>query len=411
MSLLVDPIRVDLGITDTQFSIAYSSGFAITLGFASVPAGRLVDRGSRVRVLAIAVAFWSVMTAATGLVTGFVTLLACRMGVALGQAALNPACYALIADRFPPARLGLALGIFGMAPHVGVGIANLVGAGVLAALPQDGVAVPLLGPLRPWQLALLLVGLPGLLAAALLARLEQGASQRVSMRTAPPLPVVVAFLRRNLHSFGLLKLATGFAAMAIYANAAWAATLLGRTHGWSAAEAGGVLGPLFLACGAIGAFVGGAIGDRLHRYRPDGRILAMVLSTLTALPLGASAPLQSEPSLLLALLGGTILFTSMAIAINPAATMAIMPDRMRGVAAALGVLIVNLIGLGCGPLAVAITTDSILGSSDALYLSLAIVVASSLAASTLCAAMCRVSYPASLGLYERELSAPDSLRD
>ncbi|PKP94675.1 MAG: hypothetical protein CVT77_01275 [Alphaproteobacteria bacterium HGW-Alphaproteobacteria-16] len=396
MVLLVDAIQAELGITDTDFSIAHSSAFAVTIGAASVPAGLLVDRGGRVLVLAIAVALWSVFTAATSLVNGFAALFACRIGVAMGQAALNPACYALIADRFPQARLGLAFGLFGMGPHIGVGLAHLAGAGILAILPEHGVVMPLFGLVRPWRLTLVMVAVPGFLASALLLRLE-----RSTPNCAPPLSparirIVVAFFRHNLHSFGLLKLASGFAAMGVYAIAAWGATLLGRVHGLSAVEAGSVLGPIFLVSGATGACVGGAIGDWLHRHRPDGRIIAMIVATSLALPFGASAPLQTEPVMLLTLLGGAILFASMTIAINPAATIAIVPIGMRGVAGALGVLIVNLIGLGCGPLGVAMMTDSRSGHSGALHIALAVVVAGSLAASTLCAILCRGAYRRSL---------------
>lgn len=124
----------------------------------------------------------------------------------------------------------------------------------------------------------------------------------------------------------------------------------------------------------------------------------MMLATLAAVPFGSFAPLLSRPSSLVALLGVTIFFASIAIAINPAATMAMMPARMRGVAAAFGVLIVNLVGLGCGPLIVALLTDVVFRDPRALSYSLAITAGLSLGAATGCLTWCRFPYERSLAL-------------
>src|SRR3546814_6585917 len=114
----------------------------------------------------------------------------------------------------------------------------------------------MLGVVRPWQLALVIVSAPGLLIAALVSRLPELAPG-VAAPAHPPLVAVIAYFRRNLRSFTLLKLATGFAAMALYATAAWSASLLIRTHDWSIPAAGAVLGPLFMAAGALGSLGGG----------------------------------------------------------------------------------------------------------------------------------------------------------
>jgi len=395
--LLVEPMRVDLGLSDTQFSLAQSFGFAVALGLASVPAGRLVDRGSRAVILAVAVAFWSVMTALTALATGLAMLLACRIGVAIGQAALNPATYALIADRFPPERMGLALGIFGMAPHFGAGVASLAGAAVLALMPTDGADLPLLGRMKSWQIALILVGLPGPALAALVLWTSNVPMPGGAVGAEPlQLSTVLAYFRRNLRSFMLVKLATGFAAIAVHATAAWTVSLLMRSHDWSLPAAGAALGPVLLSTGAIGALCGGAVGDWLHRRRGDGRIVVMMLATLAAIPFAAFGPMHPNPFVLLAFLGMVVLCASMAVGLNPAATMAIMPPAVRGVATALGVLLVNMIGLGCGPLLVAIVSDRAVDLANPLGFALAAVVTLSLVASTLCLACCRRSYALSL---------------
>jgi MFS family permease len=397
LSLLVDPVRTTLGLSDTAFSLAHGFVFALTLGVACVPAGRVVDRGSRVRVLAAAIALWSAMTLATGLANSFAMLLVCRIGVALGQSALNPATYALIADRFPPNRLGLALGIFGMAPHLGVGLANLAGAAVLATMPPEGIALPLLGALQPWQIAFFTAGAPGLaLTIVVLCLPETGRTGSGGRVEGVPLSVVLDFFKCNLRSFAFLKLATAFAALAVHAIAAWSATLLVRNYGWSAVAAASALGPVFLVAGAGGALAGGALGDWQNRLRGDGRIRAIMVTALSAAPFGACATVQDSPQRALVLLGLAMFFASAAIAINPAATMAMMPPRMRGVATAVGVLMVNAIGLGLGPLAVALVADHLIAGPNALGRAMAAILPASLVASAICAGLCRTTYVRSL---------------
>ena len=167
LSQLVKPIRADIGISDTEYS--YLSGLAFVVFYTAIgiPLGRLADRGSRNLMVAIGCAIWSVMTALCGLAGSFWSLFLGRIGVGVGEAAMSPAAYSLLADYFPPGRLASAMSVYSAGAPVGGGLALLIGGFGLdyaAGLTgSDGI----LDGYRPWQLVFFMVGLPGILLALL----------------------------------------------------------------------------------------------------------------------------------------------------------------------------------------------------------------------------------------------------
>lgn len=169
LNLLVGPIQSDLGLSDTEVSLLQGFGFVATYVLLSIPIGRLVDTRNRVTIIALGVAFWSVATAACGLVKSFMGLLMARAGVGVGEASLTPAAWSLLADYFPPARRSFPLSIFLMGPYLGVGVAMISGGLLMDDLLARGpIAVPLLGTLAPWQLTFLVVAAPGILLTGLM---------------------------------------------------------------------------------------------------------------------------------------------------------------------------------------------------------------------------------------------------
>ena len=223
LSLLVEPIKRDLVLSDTQVSLLQGLAFALFNATGGLPLGRLVDTGRRTTIVCGGVAFWSVMTAMCGTAGSFRSLFVCRMGVGIGEAALTPSAYSLIADSVEPRRFGLALGLFTVGVQVGSGLAFLLGASLIAG--------------HSWRVVFALVGLPGLLialwAATLLEPIRRGAGA-----THPPLTAVMTYLRANARSLGGVYLCMAFAAMTSYTVNAWMASALIRTFGWTAAMAG-----------------------------------------------------------------------------------------------------------------------------------------------------------------------------
>ncbi|WP_242140532.1 MFS transporter, partial [Sphingomonas sp. TREG-RG-20F-R18-01] len=172
ISLLVDPIREDLGITDVQVSLLIGPAFAVFFCVMALPLGRMVDTRNRIRLAAVGVGLWSLATLLSGFADTFTHLFIARIGVAAGEAALFPAANSLIADSFPPHRRARAIGLFALAIYLGSGFALLFGGAVVGWAESDAIrqAMPgMFAGFASWQLVLLAVGAPGLIVAALIA--------------------------------------------------------------------------------------------------------------------------------------------------------------------------------------------------------------------------------------------------
>jgi MFS family permease len=384
LSLLVEPIKHDLRISDTRVSLLQGVSFAIFLAISGLLMGRLVDKARRVTLVAVGIAVWSAMTAGCSLASTFLQLFVCRMGVGIGEATLTPAAHSIVADTFSRARLGVALGIFGIGSYIGSGLALVLSALVISHLPKAGfVELPLMGTLHPWQAVFLVVGLPGLLVSAWVYCLDE--PQRRSTQSLPSLTEVSQYFRWNAASILLVNLMGALASMAIYGSSAWIPTYFIRTFGWTAAQTGMLYGLVITICGTIGVVGGGALSDfAVSRGITSGRPLVMALASLCAAPVAAITPLANSAEASLALAVPFMLLTTISLGTLPAAQQAITPDRMRGLAAAFGVFVVNLIGLGLGPMLVAVITDRVFHDPSKLRYSLAIVLPAALLISALC---------------------------
>ena len=396
LSLLVEPIKHDFGLSD--FSVSLLQGFAFSIFFvvSGLPIGRLVDGSRRVTILALGIGCWSLMTVLCGLAGGFLGLLFCRIGVAIGEATLLPAGFSVIIDAVPRKRLGLAFGLFTMGAYIGAGLAFLLGGAVVARLAaQGGLSLPLVGSLEPWRGVFVLVGAPGLLLAFWAATLREPA-RRENVSTGARLSDVLAFFRSHAWTLTCLLLCGASAALSLQAITAWVPTLLIRTYGWTTAQAGTAFGAVVIPCGVFAVIAGGLIGDALtNRGRLDGRLIAMIGGSLLATPFAVAAPLAGDARLTLLLLAPTIFFCTILIGNSPAALQEMLPSRLQGVATAVAVLVSNLIGLGLGPTSVAFVTDFVLRDEAKLRYALAIVSLTGLIFSVMFGLLARRPYLAS----------------
>lgn len=396
IGLLFEPIKADLALSDTQLSLLHGMPFALALGLASIPLGRLSDTHSRVRIVAMGVILWSAMTVAFGLASGFASLVLCRVGVAIGEATLTPAAHSMIADSVPAQRLGLALGLYAMGAQLGSGASFFVGGAVLSAsqaLSESGLDVGLEG----WRLVHVVIGGFGLVFALLVLTVSEpvrGGQPGGRGAPAPTLAQLAQFFRRHSAAFVYLKLSTAFSVMMLYGLFAWSSSYFVRVHGWSLVEAGLAMGPLVTIAGVASVMTGGLLSDLLVRRHHLGRITLMVIAALLAVPVAAIAPLQAEPVGSLVLFGIALFLANVAASVGPAATMEMVPPRMRGVASALGVLIVNVIGLGGGPLLIGLSTDYLFADELMLDRSLALLLPIMMALSGVFALCCLRPYSA-----------------
>lgn len=380
LTLLVEPIRADLGINDTQLSLLHGFAFAVFYATLGIPMGRLADRSSRVRLIVVGVGVWSLFTAACGLARNFLELFIMRMLVGVGESVLNPCAYSIITDTAERKHLSRALSIYTMGIYIGSGAALILGSLVVrSVLEQPTVNLPLLGEVKAWKTIFFYVGLPGLLLMILIWRTVREPLRRDRLSTAAvgkslPLSEVLAFIRLNrrvlvCHFFG-------FSLIQLMGNAVglWIPTFFQRSHGWAVADAGIAFGVVLIIFGPIGALLGGALADRYDRRHGQGGpfTVGAVLAGLAAVPAMASV-LVGDPWLALVLLALLILCFSGPIALGISALQQVTPNEMRGQLSAVYLLIVNFLGIGFGPTLVALITDYGFGDDSALGYSLAIV--------------------------------------
>lgn len=384
IALLVGPIRRDLGISDTQMGILYGLAFATFYTLLGFPIARLADRASRRAIIGIGIAAWSAMTVLCGLARSYEQLVLARVGVGIGEAALAAPAVSLLADYFPAERRATALSVYSLGIFLGAGLANLVGGALIATVSGEGMLVwPVVGEVRPWQSIFILVGVPGLIVAALMVsvreplRHEAGGGDPRGHRIGE----VLGYIRANGRTFLCHNLGYGLIALVNYATAAWLPTMLIRTHGWTAAQAGVTLGTLTATVGVLGIVTGGRAADALFaRGHTDAKLRVGIVAAVANLACGTAYTLAPTAPLAVAALVPFNFFASFAFGAATAAVQEITPNRMRAQAAALFLSVTNLIGLGLGPAVVALLTDRVFADDAAVRYSLLAVTTTGLAA-------------------------------
>ena len=385
LNLLVGPIRRDLGISDTKMSLLMGFSFAVFYSFFGIPIGRLADSKSRRTIIAAGMVLWSLLTAACGLARYFWHFLLLRMGVGVGEAALSPAAYSLISDYFPKETRATAISVYSMAFYIGSGIAFLLGGLVVgfASAKSSWRSVPVIGIVRPWQLVFFIVGLPGALLALLLYTMKEPARKGARTTIAAngiervvqaPFLDVVAYIRENWKTFLCHHIGFALLAFSSFGSSAWIPTFFIRRFRWTGAQTGVRYGINLCIFGTLGIVAGGRVADwlaqRAFRY---ANIRVGLIAALAWIPTGILFPLMPNGNLAAALLIPTVFLMGQPVGIAAAAILEIMPNVMRGQASALYLFVINLIGLGLGPTAVALTTDYVFHDDKAIHYSLVFV--------------------------------------
>ncbi len=357
LSILLEPIKHELLLTDTQLGLLGGLAFALFYATLGIPIASLADRWSRVKVLAISMIIWSGMTAVCGLATNFMMLLLARIGVGVGEAGASPPSHSLISDYFPIETRATALSIYALGIPFGSMVGNFVGGWGAAELG--------------WRVTFFLVGLPGILVACLifttLREPPRGLSEKkpvepvaeVDSDPAPSMKEVFAFLWQK-RSFRHIGFAAGLHAFVGYGAGTWNAPFLIRTHEMPITEVGSWLA-IISGIGAIGTFGGGYLGDKISDMTDDRRWYLWVsgISTLVMVPFQFIAYLYDGlwaviPSLaVVSILGGMYLGPSFAM------TQGLVTLRMRAVASAILLFMLNIIGMGLGPYFVGIASDAL----------------------------------------------------
>lgn len=321
LSLLVDPIRPDLGLNDTQIGVLQGPAFALFYAFAALPLGLMIDRYNRRNILIVGVLVWSLATAACGLAVDFWSLFAARVGVAVGEACLIPGVLSLLGDAFSPRRKPTAFAVYMVLVLVGSSLAIVASGAVIDAIATGGHHVGAIT--TPWRVAFLWVALPGPLVALSFAALREPAR---SGSTGPASDETLGHDRLMI----LLWLVPGLAcaSVAFQLTLAWFPTVLVRDYGLSGGQAGRLLG-LSVALASLGVGLAAAFAPRLlkNRLRP------MLLWAGAGLLVGAPLLLLTHsirPDT--AVLGATLAAAPalLAYCLAPTLIQAIAPNRYWG---------------------------------------------------------------------------------
>ncbi|WP_300529843.1 MFS transporter [Maricaulis sp.] len=363
VNILAEPIKNDLGLADWQLGALTGLAFALFYTVLGLPIARLAERADRVKIISVAVAVWSAFTVACGLAGNFVQLLIARIGVGVGEAGCTPPAHSLISDYTPAEKRASAIAFYSMG----------IPLGSLAGMALGGLIADTYG----WRVAFFVAGAPGvLLAIAAWFTLPEPRRKSGTMAPAdrPGLGEAIEELSRK-PAFWWMSIAAAVNAMVSYGHIAFYGSFYLRNHAeglQGMAEVvnnalgvnfgalgfvGIALGLLIGIFGAIGTFIGGQVTDRY--VSKDPRYFAFIPAVA-----GAAGFLP----FLLAMLSGNVLISLLALAVvtllgsiwyGPvfASAQSLVQPRTRATASAVILFVINLIGLGMGPLLAGIISD------------------------------------------------------
>ncbi|HEX5066649.1 MAG TPA: MFS transporter, partial [Myxococcota bacterium] len=343
VNILLEPLKQEFHPSDTALGFLSGPAFAIFYATLGIPIARWADRGVRRDIIALALFLWSGMTALCGLARTFPQLMLARIGVGVGEAGCSPPAHSMLADYYPPEQRGRAFATYALGIPIGTAFGFLLGGWMAQELG--------------WRYAFLLVGLPGI-ALALLVRLTlreppRGHSEARAREAADaPTAREVARTMWRLASFRHLAIAATLHAFVGYGVANWNAAFLARSHGMSPKEIGFWLALVGIVAGGLGTYLGGVFSDRLGKRDARWSMWVPGVSTLVAVPFSIGFYLSPDIRSALLFAGIPVFFGAMYLGPTFSITQALAPLRMRAVASAFLLFLLNLIGFGLGPLAV-----------------------------------------------------------
>ncbi len=349
LSILLQPIKESFGLSDTQLGFLSGIAFALFYATLGIPIAMWADRGNRRNIVALALGVFSVMTVLCGMAQSFFQLALARIGVGVGEAGASPPSHSMIADLYPPEERATAMGIFAIGVNAGILIGFLIGGWI--------------NEFFGWRVAFMVVGIPGL-ALAMIVRFTldepvRGLSEgRAHEAEGAPPPIGSAFAKVwRTRSLRHISIGAALNAFVGYGAVTWLPAFLERSYEMESGEIGTALALLIGVGGGLGTFVGGYLADRLGAKDVRWNLWVISIAVVGAMPFtfGVYLSTSSWASLVFfivpALAGAIYLGPSLAM------FQALVPLRMRTVASAILLFIINIIGLGLGPQTVGIVSD------------------------------------------------------
>lgn len=353
VNILAEPIKTDLGLTDTELGLLAGPAFAVFYALLGIPIARYADKDgtNRIRLISLALAIWSAMTAVCGLAQNFVQLLFARIGVGIGEAGCTPAAHSLISDSVEPAKRSSAIAFYGM----GVPIGSLLG------LIIGGIVNDLYG----WRAALMLVGLPGLLLALVVLFVlreprhlkpvvEASAAKPVQLSTGEALSEIFAS-----RAFVYILIASSVVAFLGYGKALWTISFFIRSHGLSTTEAGLSMAVVLGVAGVFGTWLGGKVADKFGSQDKKHILTLPAYGMAVAAPVLFLGYYMENWIVAVALLIVPTILNSAYYGPAYGCVQGLVQPRARAVAASIMLFGQNLIGLGFGPFLFGVLSDAL----------------------------------------------------
>lgn len=370
LSMLVSPIKADLSLTDFEMSIILGPAFVLCYSIGALPLGWAADRFSRRWIIFSGVILWAFATLSTGLARSFSALFAARTSVGIGEAALNPSVYSLLADKFPRSRLTTAIAIYQSGAKIGAAAAfGLSGAAITLATAM-APTMPAFLRAEPWHLVMMMVGAPGLVMAFLVFTFREPPRRGRIGKPTPNTKLLFGFLRENAQLMVLMLI--GFSLIALCSNSllAWTPTYMERRFGWDPIQIGPAISLVNLAGSVALVAKGGAMDWLYSRGMKDAHI--RFFTWLLALSIPIAWGMFLVPSGIgFILLYGLLNVVAIAFMVYVSATLSLIsPNELRGQLSAIFLAMLVTIGVGGGPLLVGWLTTYVLRDEAAIGTSL-----------------------------------------
>lgn len=377
ISMMVEPIKDGLGLGDFEMSLVLGPAFAVSYALFAIPLGWAADRLSRRMVIFAGVAVWSAATFACGLAGSFTELIVFRIFVGVGEAALLPAAYSLIADAFPRDRVTYATSLFQTAGKIGSAAAFGLG-GLLIALAATlhRIDWPVLGNLAAWQVTFAMIGLPGFVLALLAFSFpEPGRHGPAGGGEAASEPAALTpFVKAHAGLLALMIVAFTSLAVVGYSMTSWVPTYIDRHFHWEPAQYGPALSVMNLVGAASLVLLGKAVDVLYARGVRDAHLRFYSWLIVALSPAILAAFFVQNVYAFLALYAVIQLITVPYIVYCSAIIAMLAPNRLRGRLLGLVMFVTNIVGFGAGPTVVGALTEFVFADEAKIGWSLAIIV-------------------------------------
>ncbi len=345
--ILQEPIKADMGLSDTQLGLLSGFTFALVYVVAGIPIAYWADRGNRRNIVALSLTVWSGMTAISGFAQSYGQLLLARIGVGLGEAGGSPPAHSMISDYYPPSMRGRALSFYSMGVYIGILVGFMLG----------GIIADAFG----WRMAFVVVGLPGVVFAIILRLtvkepLRGRWDNTSTTQRTPTLAETLQILRRT-PAFWYIAVGAGLMSYVGYGNGNFFPSYLVRNHDMSLAQVGMTLALVSGISGMAGTFLGGFLGDKYGAGDVRWYLWIPAIGGLIAFPPSLFVLLTDNTAIALGVQGAATVLATLYLGPCIAMSHMLVPSSMRALASAILFFVLNMIGLGLGPFVTGLMSD------------------------------------------------------